>query len=185
MTEPEEPEINPLLEALILAARDRDCVRACYLMVGVYEQDGTVQFAKAVMLALWRDQFPSDNGTGAGAITQRFARAIQALGHTIAVNRDGSTMILQDSAICAWLAARNGLIGALPSQINDLPLTNAAIAELAQLLDDRAGAGQQTMGGVGALEGSATVERAGAVDDTSGWVLTAEAEVVRDGQVVE
>lgn len=176
-----EPEPNPDAEALAAAARDRDAVRACHLMMGVYDEDGTVQFARSVMTALWRAQYPSDNGPGSSSIAQRLNRAGQVLGRTLAIARDGQSMIITDTAMCQFLGDRNGLISSVPPGpgSTSLPLSAEEYAVIEQLLAARTA--QQTLGGVGGMAADATVDRTGDAVVDSGWVLHAEAEVIKGG----
>ena len=174
-----EPNPDPNVEAMIVAARDRDAVRTCFLMDEVYREDGTVQFARTVLVALWKARYPSDNGPGSSAILQRLSRAGQVLGRTLAVVRDGQTTIITDSAMVQWLAARDPMIASLPPGVLNLNVSVEDVAQIEQMLSARTG--QQTMGGVGEMTATATVGRAGDVVADSGWVLHADAEVVKGG----
>lgn len=128
MTQP-----NPAtVDRILTAARDRDAVRAAYLLHGAYTADGTTVFTRQELTALWADQFPGD---APPPLSSRVNKGMQSLGRSVAVIRDASTYTIGDTAILAWLAVRNTMIsGTGPVE---LPTSADDVAAVEQLVIDR------------------------------------------------
>lgn len=131
------PTGNPLIDAVLTSAAEQDSVRCAQVMTVAYRNNGQSTFTRAQIVTLWGQQYPSDlSGTGQQQIGLRQRRAESSLSKTVAVIRDGSTSLIGDAEVLAWLGARDLIAAGLPPGYS-IPVNPGDIDEVTDLIENR------------------------------------------------